>query len=85
MLRSGAHTSGQIADHFESSWPTISRHLSVLRESGLVTTRRRGSEIHYELNTSVFEDVVQQLMEWGRPAMVKRASRIRRGPREQEV
>ena len=85
MLRSGPRTSGEIADHFDSSWPTISRHLAVLRESGLVSTRRKGSEIHYELNTTVFEDLVQHLMEWTRPATVKRASRIRRGPREQEV
>jgi ArsR family transcriptional regulator len=85
MLRSGPRTSGEIADRFESSWPTISRHLAVLRESGLVSTRRKGSEIHYELNTSVFEDVVQHLMEWTTPAIVKRASRGRRSPREQEV
>ena len=85
MLRSGPRTSGEIADHFDSSWPTISRHLSVLRESGLVSTQRKGSEIHYELNTSVFEDVVQHLMEWTRPATVKRASGVRRAPREQEV
>ena len=85
MLRGGPRTSGEIADHFASSWPTISRHLAVLRESGLVSTRRRGSEIHYELNTSVFEDFVQHLMEWAGPATVKRASRVRRAPREQEV
>ena len=85
MLRSGSRTSGEIADHFDSSWPTISRHLAVLRESGLVSTRRRGSEIHYELNTSVFEDFVQHVMEWARPTTPKRASRLRRAPHEQEV
>jgi ArsR family transcriptional regulator len=68
LLRNGPRTSGEIADRFESSWPTISRHLAILRESGLVTTQRRGQEIHYELNTSVFQDLVQHLMEWTRPA-----------------
>lgn len=63
-LRSGPRTSGEIADQFHSSWPTISRHLSVLRAGGLVVAERRGQEIYYELNTSVFEDLVQHLMGW---------------------
>lgn len=67
MLRGGPRTSGEIAARFESSWPTISRHLAQLREAGLVTTERRGQEIHYELNTSVFQDVVQHLMDWVKP------------------
>ena len=67
MLRTGPRTSGEIASQFESSWPTISRHLAILRDSGLVIAERKGQEIHYELNTSVFQDVVQHLMEWTKP------------------
>ena len=85
LLRSGPRTSGEIAGRFESSWPTISRHLAVLREAGLVGTSRRRSEIHYELNTSVFEDLVQHLMEWVKPPAAKRAARQRRAPGEQEA
>ena len=66
LLRGGARTSGEIAARFDSSWPTISRHLAVLREAGLVVAERNGQEIHYELNTSVFQDLVQHLMELGR-------------------
>ena len=69
LLRSGPKTSGEIADRFQSSWPTISRHLAVLRAAGLVVTERQGQEIYYELNTSVFEDLVQHLLGWvKRPA-----------------
>ena len=68
LLRSGPKTSGEIADRFHSSWPTISRHLAVLRSAGLVVTERQGQEIYYELNTSVFEDLVQHLMGWVKPA-----------------
>src|SRR5262252_11250551 len=68
LLRSGPKTSGELADRFHSSWPTISRHLAVLREGGLVVTERQGQEIYYELNTSVFEDLVQHLMGWVKPA-----------------
>ena len=67
MLRVGSCTSGEIASQFDSTWPTISRHLAVLRDAGLVIAERNGTEIHYELNTSVFQDLVQHLMEWGKP------------------
>jgi DNA-binding transcriptional ArsR family regulator len=72
LLRSGPRTSGEIASRFQSSWPTISRHLAVLRDSGLVLTERKGQEIYYELNTSVFQDMVQHLMEWSKPAAAPR-------------
>jgi ArsR family transcriptional regulator len=83
LLRTGPRTSGQIADQFDSSWPTISRHLAVLREGGLVTTERQGQEIYYELNTSVFQDVIQQLIEWTTPKNARAAAR--RGRRQQEA
>ena len=88
MLRETPRTSGDIAARFNSSWPTISRHLAVLRDANLVVTERKGQEIHYELNTSVFQDVVQHLMEYLTPAAGKagaRARRVRRPVREQEV
>jgi DNA-binding transcriptional ArsR family regulator len=85
ILRAGPRTSGEIAERFESSWPTISRHLSILRDAGLVGTTRRGAEIHYELNTSVFEDLVRHLMEWVEPRRrARRVPRSRAIPREQE-
>lgn len=67
LLRNGPRTSGEIAERFPSAWATISRHLSVLRESGLILSERSGQQIIYELNTTVFEDVVNHLMEWTRP------------------
>ena len=58
--------SGEIAEHFSSSWPTISRHLAVLKDAGLVLVVRDGQRLVYELNTTVFQDVVQHLMGWTR-------------------
>jgi DNA-binding transcriptional ArsR family regulator len=75
MLRTGPHTSGDIAARFDSSWPTISRHLAVLRNAGLVVAERKGQEIYYELDTTVFQDLIQHLMEWAKPAMPRRARR----------
>jgi DNA-binding transcriptional ArsR family regulator len=67
MLAAGPRTSGDIASRYRSSWPTISRHLAILRDAGLVTTHREGQEIYYELNTSVFQHLVQHMMDWVNP------------------
>jgi ArsR family transcriptional regulator, repressor of sdpIR and other operons len=82
LLRDGPLTSGEIADRFDSSWPTISRHLAVLRGADLVVTERQGQEIRYELNTSVFQDLIQHLVEWTRPGggsrRISKSVRMRR-------
>lgn len=72
LLREGPKTSGEIAEHFSSSWPTVSRHLAVLRDAGLILSERSGQQIVYELNTTVFQDLVEHLMEWTRPAGKRR-------------
>ena len=83
-LTNGPRTSGDIADLFDSSWPTISRHLAVLRDSGLVLAARSGQEIHYELNSSVFQDLLQHLIDWIPSARPPRL-RSRRARRHQEA
>lgn len=83
MLRGGPRTSGEIASQFDSSWPTISRHLAVLREAGLVLAERKGQEIYYELNASVFQDLVQHLMDWAKPAAARPRRNLRSVRKEQ--
>ena len=61
-LSDGPKTSGALADLFHSSWPTISRHLAVLKQAGLVVSERHGQEIVYELNTTVFQEFVQHVL-----------------------
>ena len=77
LLRGGPRTSGEIASKFDSSWPTISRHLGVLREAGLIIAERKGQEIYYELNTSVFQDLVHHLMDWAKPLVVRPRRNLR--------
>ena len=67
LLRDGPRTSGEIAQHFDVAWPTISRHLAILRDARLVLSTRMGQQIVYELNMSVFQDVVEHLYSWVRP------------------
>ncbi len=39
-----------LARHFDMAQPSISHHLRVLREAGLVTARKQGKEVHYALD-----------------------------------
>src|ERR1041384_8164242 len=68
LLRDGPRTSGEIAEHFPTAWATVSRHLGVLRDAGLILSERDGQQIIYELNTTVLDDVVKHLLDWTRPS-----------------
>ena len=51
-------TAGEIANSFSQSWPTISHHLEILKEAGLITDERKGKYIIYSLNTTVFQEAL---------------------------
>ena len=87
MLRTGPRNSGEIAAAFDATWPTISRHLGVLRRAGLVRGLRHRQEVRYELNTSVVQDLVQQLMDLiaAVPGYTLRPASQRRRGRSQEA
>lgn len=42
-------TAGEIAARFEISKPSVSKHLSILENAGLVRGEKRGQFIHYSL------------------------------------
>jgi DNA-binding transcriptional ArsR family regulator len=52
MLRGRTMSAGEIADRFEISRPAVSRHLRVLRESGLVVDELHGRRRLYRLDTA---------------------------------
>ena len=58
LLRAGPRSAGELGEHFGTSAATVSHHLSVLREAGLVTDEKQGKYIYYELDTSVVEDIM---------------------------
>lgn len=60
LLKRGRLSAGEIVDHFDMTGATISHHLSVLKEAGLVDDEKIGKYIYYELNLSV----VEELMSW---------------------
>jgi DNA-binding transcriptional ArsR family regulator len=75
LLRDGPRTSGEIAEHFPTAWPTVSRHLAQLRDAGLVISERQGQQIVYELNTTVFDDLVEHILDWVKPSGKPRGKR----------
>lgn len=64
LLSSGEKNAGEIAAHFNISKPSISHHLQTLKQSGLVQDERRGQQIFYSLNTTVFQDVYRWVLNY---------------------
>jgi DNA-binding transcriptional ArsR family regulator len=58
LLKKGPMTAGDIQSHFDVTFASISRHLSVLKDADLIRDRRDGKFIIYELNASVLEEVL---------------------------
>jgi DNA-binding transcriptional ArsR family regulator len=50
QARGGEMTSGAIAGRFDAAWPTITAHLRVLQQAGLVSVELHGREHLYRLN-----------------------------------
>jgi DNA-binding transcriptional ArsR family regulator len=64
MLKKGSMTAGDIGQCFDMTGATISYHLSQLKKAGLVFETRHKNFIIYELNTSVFEEVMLWLAQF---------------------
>ncbi|GHJ23523.1 DUF5937 family protein [Streptomyces albus] len=52
-LARAPYTTGELADHYSLSSPEVSRHLAVLKRAGLITARRRGRYVQYQLDLKV--------------------------------
>lgn len=63
MLNEGDMTAGEIAARFAISAPSVSHHLNVLKGAELVASQRSGQKIIYRLNTTVVQEMIQQIMQ----------------------
>ena len=63
LLRESDMTAGQLAENFDFSKPTLSRHFSVLREADLIQGNKEGTTITYRLNVSVLEEALLSMMD----------------------
>lgn len=64
LLKKRDMTAGDIADHFNISKPSISHHLDLLKQAGLVEATKEGQFITYSLNTSVVDEIVKWFMQF---------------------
>lgn len=63
LLKKKEMSAGELGERFEISGPSMSHHLNKLKAADLVQTRRRGQSILYSINTSVFEDAAQWVLD----------------------
>jgi DNA-binding transcriptional ArsR family regulator len=61
LLRTGEREAGEIAAHFSTSRPGISRHLRVLREHNMVRVRSEAQRRIYTLNPAPLRDLYRWL------------------------
>lgn len=61
LLQKRDMTAGEIAEQFDISGATISHHLKILREAGLVTSTKEKQTITYRLNMTVFQEFLAGL------------------------
>ena len=62
LLREGDLNAGEIAERFDMTKPSISHHLDLLRQAGLVESVKQGQFIMYSLNTTVLDELLAWLM-----------------------
>lgn len=65
MLRGGKMSAGEISEKFDMTGATISYHLSQLKKAGLIFESKYKNFIYYEINISVFEEVMLWFSQFG--------------------
>ena len=59
LLAQGELTAGEIAAHFDMTKPSVSHHLNILKGAGLISDERRGQNIIYSINLTLFQELVK--------------------------
>jgi len=63
-LRGGERTAGELAENAGIGRTALSHHLMVLKLADLVRVERRGQFQVYSLNTTVFQDLLTEIIGW---------------------
>jgi ArsR family transcriptional regulator, arsenate/arsenite/antimonite-responsive transcriptional repressor len=59
LLKKNDMTAGEIADAFDITRPSISHHLDLLKQAGLVESVKEGQFITYSLNTTMVDEILK--------------------------
>lgn len=65
LLKKNSLSAGEISNNFNLTNATISYHLSILKKSELISETKHKNFIYYEINTSVFEEVLLWISQFG--------------------
>lgn len=65
MLKGGRMSAGEIAGKFDMTQATVSYHLSQLKKANLIFETKYKNYIYYEINVSVFEEIMLWLTQFG--------------------
>jgi len=63
-LRAGDLNAGELAEGLPMTKASVSHHLSLLKQAGLVRVQRQGQNQVYTLDTTVFQEAMQWLMDF---------------------
>ena len=63
LLKWRTLSAGEIARHFDIAQPSVSRHLEVLKNAGIITSRRQANQVIYSLNLSMVQEMIMEVME----------------------
>jgi len=77
-LRHGELAAGAIVDRFSISGPSISRHLAILKQAGLVSERRDANRIFYRLEPERVAGAVGDFLSAVCPTQILHRRRQRR-------
>ena len=66
LLQERDRTAGEIADCFDLAKPSISHHLNVLKNAGFILDERKGQNIIYSLNTTIFQEIMKWFFDFGK-------------------
>ena len=64
LLKNGRLSAGEIGEHFDMTGATISHHLSQLKKADLVYEIKEKNFVYYELNATVFEEIMLWLAQF---------------------
>ncbi|WP_042351159.1 autorepressor SdpR family transcription factor [Bacillus massiliigorillae] len=65
MLKDKKMSAGEIAQQFDMTAATVSYHLSKLKKAGLLFETKYKNYIYYEINISVFEEIMLWFSQFG--------------------
>ncbi|WP_425340524.1 metalloregulator ArsR/SmtB family transcription factor [Ciceribacter sichuanensis] len=69
-LAASGLTAGEISSRFDMAKPSVSQHLAILENAGLITREKRGQFVHYALAPNILKEVLTGFLQDLEPSAV---------------